>query len=338
MTRPIEKRIHITLPETPKGEPLIKRVLELSMRALTETYPILLDPPFSDKIPTRDRICFSSLDEIRKQQEEDKPSSTSKLLFLGMELAGIPKPAIKEKYHPLDKDYPVYWNLDSEKPTMYFSDEVRANLDSPDPDIRRTKALNFGITLIRETLEMLPVPQKLTCQAEWKEMIGIDLADGFFTSLEREFTQQIDPGKFAILKESADELPALDPKAQAVSCGAIVSLLFDGQTLNTAEYNMGSQFQDGIINYLATDVIQEFFTLMKKAQITPGSTRLADFLVNVLEPSEANLFAVKILRDMQLVDFRNKKELLELYLNSDLPTCYHESPKQDLVNPWQYPH
>lgn len=331
-----EAKLSYTQPEIPNGEVLAKRVTYFAMRALTETYPSLLNSPFSEKLPTYDRIRFSSFEEIREQQRKDKPSDASKLLYPGFEAVGIPKPAIEERYHSLDKDDPVYWNRDLANPTMHFSNRFFDNFSSPDRGTRVKEALVFGITLIRETLEMLPIPQELTCQAEWKEMIAIELAD-FFKSLEKEFPTEIDPEKFAVLKENVDNLPALDPKAYVVSSGAKVSFLFDGQTQNTAEYNMGDRFQDGTVCSLAKDAIRQFIKLMQNAQIAPDTRKLSDFYAYALAPTEAQRFAENILRNTQLVDPNDKNKLFELYLHSDIPTYYHDSKPNGPVNPWQYP-
>lgn len=334
MAQYIEKKIRFIPPEIPKGEMLIQRVFGLARRALTETYPILSNPPYCERLPTLDRIRFASLDQIRKQQETDKPPTN--LLYLGMELSGIPKPAIHQRYYPLNEENPVYWDHSLEKPVMYFSDRFPHNFSSPNPGERVTESIVFGATLIRETLKMLPTPRQLTPNSEWQAIITSDLAF-FFENLENEFAGQINPENFTMLKGYIDHLQDLDSASFVLAHGAMVSLLLSGQTLTNAEYTMGIKLDGGVVSYLAQDVTRGFIILMKSARIAPDLTKLSDFYAAFLIPDEWQRFAENIFRRIQLVDFTNKQKLLELYLNSELPIYYHNSPRRGTIDPKQYP-
>lgn len=322
------------MPEIPRGEALTKRVADLARRALAETYPILNNPPYSGRLPTLDMIRFASLDQIKEQQKADKPPTN--LLYLGMGLSGIPEPEIHHRYYPLNEENPVYWNCGLQNPVMYFSDRFPHNFSSPKEGIRVVETVIFGATLIRETLKMLPTPQELMPKSEWQAMIASDLAF-FFESLENDCTEQINPENFAMLKGYTDHLQDLDYSSFVLAHGAMVSLLLSDQTLTNAEYTMGIKLHGGIAQYLAQDATRRFIILMKNARIAPDSIKLADFYAEFLSPDKHQRFAENILRHIQLVDFTNKQKLLELYLNSELPACYHNSPKKGTVDPWQYP-
>ncbi|MBI2330400.1 hypothetical protein HYU94_03340 [Candidatus Daviesbacteria bacterium] len=329
-----EAKFRFVPPEILRGESLVKRVTDLSMRALIETYPILSNSPYFERLPNFDRICFTSLDQIREKQKNDKPPTN--MLFLGLKLTGIPESVILQRYYPLIEDYPVYWNLGEKNPSIYFSDKILSDLSSPHPGIRATEAMIFGTALIKETLGMLPTPQKLS-QTDWVAMAETDMAD-LFKLLEKDFDGQFDPKNFSTLKQNTGNLLSLDRQAAVLSYGAMALLLFADQSINTAEYTMGYKFHWGTVCYLAQDVIRKFIILMKNALIAPNSFKLSDFYAKLLSPTEPQYFAQNILRHIQLVDFTNKQKLLELYLNSELPIYYHNSPKKGLVNPWQYPH
>lgn len=308
--------------ETPSGNELLKRTVEIANKALIDSYPILASPPFAKRLITHNKIAFASLEEMQAMEHNDKPTSAS-VLHSALSLCGVPKDFLDAHWFYVNEDRPYYQK--SPDTTFYLQSGL---LDFSHPDIssRSRMVILLGDFLIGKSLENAPT-QKPLSPSPWKKPIKDHLTDVLMSNIPKQF-DSVDKQKLESAQNMIGSL--LDANIRIVARGAYIYVLLDGQTMTTFEYRAGRGLNTGIVEILSKDPKIKLRILARQAGII-GKEGYP------ITHSSTNNNVNELLNSITDANLKNRKKLLSAYLDSEIPTLYRSSRKKGAVNPERYP-
>ena len=329
MAVPEKLRFQIKYPEISIGDEAFKRTIQFAQRAIADVYPAQKYPVMAQR-PGRDipldRIQIRPLDEMRQLQQTHKPSDEI-LLYRAVILAGLPEEEVKSRVYPTFGDYRYYLDPTSlDGPHLYMAKEAVDPLFSNEPVDRTRAAIRLGFEYIVASLEALMEPQMV---APNLNPLVRTLARDTLAELLEEIAKSPSVNR-EVLPQVQDMIGGLlddDREAQRVrfiASGAKFMVLLPGQTLLTAEFGTGFNFDVGVQLFLTLPVTQRFVALMEANYMTG----------NMKHPilAEDRLRAQTIQSMLGVLGFKERDRALDAYLNSDLP--FHiiasDNPKVDI--------
>lgn len=243
-------------PEVPKGEDLAIKTIQFAQKALVGSYPILEREPFAKNLPTKQTIRFASKDEMMEWERKRRPENDNQM-YQTLSLAGIPRNQLNSLYFRSVKDLSC---ADfSGKPESLIDSSLYEKLLDSNPTTRAFGAFTIGQVLIQTYL--LNTPEEISLPSyPWKRIMEEQIDAVYLDPLGKQYKKDIN--QTAMNRARGTMIRAMNSDAQLVAQGAKVLLLRPGQNPTTAEVSIGSNFQLGIMEYLAKDPILRLFNLI----------------------------------------------------------------------------
>lgn len=315
MTSADRPKFQITFSGAPKGEAAFVKAIEFAQRAFSETYPTgrySIMGERQDRIIPLDMILVKPLDEMRQLQEVHKPSDDI-LLYRAVILAGLPEDEAKKKLYQTYADVPYYLDVSSsDRPYLHIAREAVEPLFLDDPTERAKAAIKLGAYYLSAVCEGLSNPQPVADNIRGLVRILakdalLNLMDDFkeYQSVNGGVLAQAQDMVFSLLEEDRQS-----QRAEFVASGAKFAVVLPGQSLVTAEFATGVEFDEGVQCYLAVPVGKRFSELIE-ANFKPG--------LRFPVPQQDYQRARYIQSMLAAVGLRSRDEVLQAYASSDLP-------------------
>ncbi len=316
--------------EVPKGEELAKKTISLAFQALKETYPMLGQKPYRDRIPDIGSIVFEPLVQVQEAEEAEMPKDT----LLNKTFTELDILNGGRYQRRVTKNEPIFWNPDAKRKMMHIANNYLQILSLPDQTMRSDAAFLLGILIQLKTFASLPIAQELKDKIVWKEMareyLHLHLIDK--TKSEAGEKNMLNQEKLKEIQQAIESFVIDSPNVQFTAHGARVVVRLPDETVMHAAFAMGEEFNMGIIQLL-TEPAQEKFLEFMENNLIVRRERL------VVRRTSSKAQAQNTLGYLDETGLKNDRNaLLEAFAFSLIPAYLHDSTaKGQFLNPWQYP-
>lgn len=329
MANPDRLKFNIKFPEVARGEAAFTKTIQLAKRAITDYYPPQEHPIMAerqDRIIPLERITIEPLEQVRQLEQLHK-SADDIVLYRAVISAGLPEEEAKKRLYSTLVDAKYYLDLvSSDTPSLHIAQEAIDLLSSPKPEERTETAIRLGQDYIYAVFKSLPQPQPVAANVH--SLIRV-LAKDCLVELLTDVAKNPNVNK-AVLEKVRDMMFGLlennreGERPQFTAYGGRFMVLFPGQTITTAEFGTGFEFDIAVRCFLAVPVIQKFLDLMQANLMTNN--------IRYYVPSEAVKRASNSQSKLKDLDLRNRDTALDLYCTSDLPfhVIASDNPRLDI--------
>lgn len=314
-------RLH---PEVPRGEDLKQWTIARVREAFSESLP-----PDSRLLTTED-VHFADLAAVTARERSER-DPRERLIYQVLRASGVPAEYLDTTLMPMAsrlEGVGVYWNPLARQPALWIDQAYADALASPDAGVRLGLAAMLGDNLIRILLDVLPEPRPVESQQvpNARETIR-DRLTHEFTRLSERFEGVVDGQRLKAGLEIISDL--LDAgQARFYRQGGRLFLCFEGAQAERAEYDLGGEFQLGLVYTFGEPVYTRFMESIYLA-----------FLRQFKRPGQAQndirMLQYRAQQTLREIGLRSRADAYEAYINSEIPLYYWGACSRR-INPWQY--
>ncbi len=275
------------------------------------------------KVALADRVHFMPNQQITKLEEKIKPAN-SILAYIVLLDAGVPEQEARKRLYQTLRGAKFFVDLEKEIPEAYFPKEQFEGLFSEKPIERSDAVMDLGLSYIYASFSMLIKPQNVAPNIHplVKLIAKESLSDYLLPEIKKD-SPDVDMEKVKDTIFAALDKGGEDEKPRFVASGGRFIVLLPNQTLTTAEFATGNEFDAQIRSFLVAPIIQRFIDLMVDNLMTSGGR----YKVPLSVLQKAGYAKNKL----DQVDLKKREEVLEMYLNSDAVFHFLASNNQRLI-------
>ena len=297
--------------EDPRGLELARKVTEMAILSLTQTYPILENPLYAARIPRTGDIYFRSIEALHEIEEKEIPQTAKHPFNDALRKAGLSQFTTYNRQ--VNDEEQIYWNPDGKR-RMYLGKSFLEGLSDKNMGKRGEAASFLGIWIINKALACLPVSREIIGNEkdDWEEVIKADMKN-----LEEK--SDINPEILLTIQQIIEKFALNEPNSKIIAHGGKVAVTLPGETPMYPAYLMGAEFNYGLIHILANPACIKLLNLLRSEKIISTTYLTA-------KQTESEMYAEEILRDYQKNLLKDDNSaLVAAFADSSLPQSYYKS-------------